>query len=93
MPALKEGRLLVGYAAFNDHCSFFPMSVAVMRRHAAELRKYEKTKGSIYFSATKPFPAALVKRLVKARIAENEAKRPLRSRRRPWSKAMPRQLD
>jgi len=81
MPAFKQGKLLVGYAAFKEHCSFFPMSAEVMRRHAAELRKYETTKGSIHFSAAKPLPAALVKRLVKARISENEAKHVTRSRR------------
>jgi len=81
MPAFKQGKLLVGYAAFKDHCSFFPMSVAVMRRYAAELRKYETTKGSIHFTASKSIPAALVKRMVEARLAENEAGRALRSRR------------
>ncbi len=81
MPAFKQGKLLVGYAAFKEHCSFFPMSAEVMRRHAAELRKYETTKGSIHFSAAKPLPAALVKRLVKARISENEAKHVTRGRR------------
>jgi len=81
MPAFKQGKLLVGYAAFKDHCSFFPMSVAVMRRYAAELKKYVVTKGSIHFSVAKPPPTTLVKKLVKARIAENEARQALRSRR------------
>jgi uncharacterized protein YdhG (YjbR/CyaY superfamily) len=81
MPAFRQGKLLVGYAAFKDHCSFFPMSVAVMRRYAAELKKYVVTKGSIHFSVAKPPPTTLVKKLVKARIAENEARQALRSRR------------
>jgi len=81
MPAFKQGRLLVGYAAFKDHCSLFPMSVAVMHRYAVELKKYVMTKGSIHFSVAKPLPATLVRRIVKARIAENEAKQANRSRR------------
>ena len=81
MPAFKQGRLLVGYAAFKDHCSFFPMSVAVMRRYAAELKKYVVTKGSIHFSVAKPPPTTLVKKLVRTRIVENETRQALRSRR------------
>lgn len=81
MPAFKQGRLLVGYAAFKEHCSFFPMSAPVMRQHAAKLKKYETTRGSIHFTATRPLPAALVKRLVEARIAENESRPSLSGRR------------
>jgi uncharacterized protein YdhG (YjbR/CyaY superfamily) len=81
MPAFKQGRLLVGYAAFKDHCSIFPMSVAVMRRYATELEKYITTKGSIHFSAAKPLPTTLVKKLVRTRIVENETRQALRSRR------------
>jgi uncharacterized protein YdhG (YjbR/CyaY superfamily) len=81
MPAFKQERLLVGYAAFKDHCSLFPMSLAVMHRYAAELKKYVMTKGSIHFSAAKPLPATLVRRIVKARLAENRAKQATRSRR------------
>ncbi len=80
MPAFKLGRLLVGYAAFKDHCSLFPMSVAVMHRYATELKKYVTTKGSIHFSAAKPLPATLVRRIVKARLAENEARQAGRGR-------------
>jgi uncharacterized protein YdhG (YjbR/CyaY superfamily) len=73
MPAFKHRGALVYYAAFKDHCSFFPASVAVMRRHAAELRKYDTSRGTIRFPAGKPLPAGLVTRMVKERIAENEA--------------------
>jgi len=73
IPAYKyHGKLLVGFAAFKDHCSFFVMSTNVMRAHAVKLKSYDVTKSGIHFPVNKPLPAALVKKLVKARIAENE---------------------
>jgi len=74
MPAFKQGKLLVGYAAFKDHSSFFPMSGTIISEHAAMLKRYTTTKGSIHFTAAQPIPAALVRRIVKARIAENESR-------------------
>jgi uncharacterized protein YdhG (YjbR/CyaY superfamily) len=83
MPAFKHKGILVYYAAFKDHCSFFPASVAAMRKHAAQLKKYETTgKGTIRFSPDRPLPARLVTSLVKTRIAENEAKQAARERRK-----------
>ena len=74
MPAFKlRGRLLVSFAAFKNHCSFFPMSGAVIEAHMDELKPYYTSRGTIRFTPGKPLPAALVKKLVKARIAENEA--------------------
>ena len=75
MPAFKlRGRLLVYFAAFKDHCSLFPGS-SVMEAHRDELKEYYTSKGTIRFSPGKPLPAALVKKLIRARVAENEAKR------------------
>ena len=74
VPTFKHHGGLVAYAAFPDHCSFFVMSTEVMRAHAAELERHAVGKGSIRFPADKPLPAALVRKLVKARIAENEAR-------------------
>jgi len=74
MPAFKQGKLLVGYAAFKDHSSFFPMSATLVREHAALLKDYTTTKGSIHFTRAKPLPSALVRKLVRTRIAENEAR-------------------
>ena len=67
--------ILVGFAAFKNHCSFFPMSSTVLEEHRDALTGYETSKGTIRFSADDPLPVALVKKLVKARIAENEARR------------------
>ena len=74
MPAFKWGKLLVGYAAFKDHCSLFPMSATQLREYAAPLRNFTLTKGSIHFTKDKPIPSALVRKIVKSRLAEIEAK-------------------
>jgi len=75
MPAFHHRGNLVYYAAFKDHCSLFPGSKKVLAAHADELAGYETTKGTIHFTVDQPLPAALVKKIVKERIAENEAKR------------------
>ena len=75
IPTFKlDGRALVGFAAFKNHCSFFPMSMAVMRTYHDELNSYDTSKGTIRFPVGKPLRATLVKKIVKARIKENEAR-------------------
>ena len=71
MPTYKHHGMLVGFAAFKDHCSFFPGANPVAT-YKDELKNYKTAKGTIRFPIGKPLPAALVKKLVKARIAENE---------------------
>jgi uncharacterized protein YdhG (YjbR/CyaY superfamily) len=66
-----DGKNLVSYSAAANHCTFYVQSPAVMGAHAADLKAYKQGKGSIQFQADRPLPAALVTRLVKARIAEN----------------------
>ena len=75
VPTFKHKGSLVAFAAFPNHCSFFPMSNSVMEAFQSELRGYHTSKGTIHFPVDKPLPAALVKKLVKARIAENENKK------------------
>ena len=76
MPAFYlEGRPLVYYAGLKNHCSLFPASYAVMREFADELARFDTAKGTVRFPIGKPPPAALVKRIVKARIREHEARR------------------
>jgi len=75
MPAVKaHGRWLVGYAVFKDHCSFFPMSGALVEVFAEDLQGFVTTKGTIHFTPEQPLPAALVKKMVKARLEEVSAR-------------------
>jgi uncharacterized protein YdhG (YjbR/CyaY superfamily) len=75
MPMFKHAGQLVAFAAFAEHVSFFVMSPAVMRAHAKELKGYDTSAGTIRFAPDEPLPASLVRKLVRARIAENEVKR------------------
>jgi len=83
MAAFKVGgKGLVCYAAFNDHYSLFPMSGQVVIDHAAELGPRATGKGTIRFSYDEKLPVTLVKKIVKARLAELDAKRAKTSRSR-----------
>jgi uncharacterized protein YdhG (YjbR/CyaY superfamily) len=75
IPTFKYNGALVWFAAFSKHCSFFPGSLAVIAAFKDELKDCQTSKGTIRFPVDKPLPAALVKKLVKARIAENERKK------------------
>lgn len=74
MPAFRYKGPLVGYAAFKNHCSFFPMQASLIDEMKDELKNYRTSKGTLQFSIDKPLPQALVKKMVKLRIAENEVK-------------------
>jgi uncharacterized protein YdhG (YjbR/CyaY superfamily) len=74
IPAFKHKRVLVWYAAFSKHCSLFP-TASVIDAFKEELRGFEISKGTIQFPTDKPLPTALIKRLVKARVKQNEGKK------------------
>lgn len=71
IPAFKRKRVLVWYAAFAEHCSLFP-TAAVIEQFKDELKDYVTSKGTIQFPLDKPVPAALIKKIVKARLAAAE---------------------
>jgi len=73
IPMFKYKGMLMGFAAFANHCSLFP-GLAPVQLLKKELKGFETSKGTIRFPVDKPPPAALVKKLVKARIVENERK-------------------
>lgn len=78
IPTFHYLRSLVAFAAFKDHCSFFPMNSSLIAAHKADLKSYGLSKGTIRFPVDQPLPAALVKKMVKARIKDNEARSKVR---------------
>ena len=72
IPAFRlNGRSLVFFGAWANHCSFYPGSSTTLKKFRDDLKSFQITKGTIRFSPDNPLPLALVKKLVKARIAEN----------------------
>ena len=76
---LLDGRGLVSYAAFKDHYSFFPMSGHALDAYRDELGERVTGKGTIRFDYGRPLPRALVKKVVRTRVAEASARRPKRT--------------
>jgi uncharacterized protein YdhG (YjbR/CyaY superfamily) len=75
IPAFKHRRVLVWYGAFSDHCSLFP-TASVIAAFKDELKGYTISKGTIQFPIDKTLPVALIRKVVKARVAQNEDKTP-----------------
>jgi uncharacterized protein YdhG (YjbR/CyaY superfamily) len=71
LPAYRQNGMLVGFGARPNHCAFYLMSSTTVEAHKHELKGYDTSKGTIRFQADHPLPATLVRKLVKARIAEN----------------------
>jgi uncharacterized protein YdhG (YjbR/CyaY superfamily) len=72
IPAFRlNGRSLVFFGAWANHCSFYPGSSTTLKNFRDDLKSFQVSKGTIRFSPDNPLPTALVKKLVKARIAEN----------------------
>ena len=75
IPTIKvDGRGVVAFGAWAKHLALYPMSYAVIRANAKELARFEVAKGTIRFTSERPLPTTLVRKIVKARIAENDSK-------------------
>ncbi|MCI4357950.1 MAG: DUF1801 domain-containing protein [Thermoplasmata archaeon] len=75
MPAFRQDGMLVYYGAFRDHLSFFAGSARVLRQFSDATKPFEKGKGTLQFTPDRPLPSDLVRRIVRARVAENLARR------------------
>ncbi|HEV8574012.1 MAG TPA: DUF1801 domain-containing protein [Dehalococcoidia bacterium] len=75
IPAYRQNGMLVAFGATANHCAFYLMSSSMVEAHKDELKGYDTSKGTIRFQADKPLPVALVRKLVKARIAETAGRR------------------
>src|SRR5215468_808530 len=69
IPGFRYKRMLVWYAAFADHCSLFP-TASVIAKFQDELKGYKISKGTIQFPVDKPIPTALVRKMVRIRLAD-----------------------
>jgi uncharacterized protein YdhG (YjbR/CyaY superfamily) len=81
IPTFKHNGSIVAIAAFKNHCSLFPMGYAVIDQFRPQLAQFEISKGTIRFPTNKPLPAALLKKIVKARLtlmAEKQKAKPAR---------------
>jgi len=74
IPVFKYKGTLVYFAAFSDHCSLFP-GASVIRAFESELKDYQTSKGTIRFAVDKPLSSRLLKKLVRARVAQVELKK------------------
>jgi len=75
MPGYKQNGMLVYFGGFKDHCSFFPASYAVIKQFADDLKNYKTSKGTVQFPLDKGIPSTVIKKMVLARIKENELRK------------------
>jgi len=72
IPAFRlNKRSLVFFGAWANHCSFYPGSSTTLKEFRGDLKGFQITEGTIRFACDNPLPTTLVKKLVKARMAEN----------------------
>jgi len=63
-----NGKVICGFDAFKNHCSFFPHSSLVIPELEKELANYKTSKGALQFPINKPLPKALVRKLIATRL-------------------------
>jgi uncharacterized protein YdhG (YjbR/CyaY superfamily) len=74
IPAFKRKQVLVWFAAFSNHCSLFP-TAAIIDAFKNDLKAFSTSEGTIHFPTDKPLPTSLIKKIVKARVALDQAKK------------------
>ena len=84
IPCYKLNGMLVGFAAFPNHCSFIIMNPKLLGSFKNELKKYDFSGATIRFPHNKPLPAVIVKKLVKIRMKENEERLIAKRIKRPF---------
>lgn len=73
MPAFRyQGRIIAGFQATSKGCSYYPFSGTTLKTLAGDIEAYSKTKSALHFGLDKPLPASLVRKLLKARMAEGK---------------------
>ena len=73
IPAFRlNGVVVAGFSATGKGCSYFPFSGSTLKSLASELQRYDQTKSSLHFSSDHPLPTALLRKLIKTRIAESK---------------------
>jgi uncharacterized protein YdhG (YjbR/CyaY superfamily) len=82
MPGYKYHGMLVYFAAFKNHCSFFP-GTSMLEKFRKEVAKFKTSKGTLQFTVDKPLPLTLVKKIVKERMKQNEANAKAKQLRKP----------
>lgn len=82
MPGYKQNGVLVYFGGFKNHCSFFPASYAVIKQFAEELKDYKTSKGTIQLPLDKAIPSTIIKKMVQARIKENELRKKEKAQRK-----------
>jgi len=73
MPAFKYHGMLVYFAAFKNHIGFYPTASGILA-FQEDLSPYKNAKGSVQFPLDRPLPLALIKKIVKFRVKENESR-------------------
>jgi uncharacterized protein YdhG (YjbR/CyaY superfamily) len=82
IPAYKQNGMIAYFAGFKNHCSYFPGSYAVIKQFEKELKSYKVSKGTIQFPIDKPLSSSLIKKMVQAKIKENELKQQAKSKKK-----------
>ena len=88
IPTYKQNGMLVSFGAWKNHCALYGINLEAFKD---ELAAFDTSKGTIRFSPNKPLPAALVKAIIKRRIADNEATVAARKERARIRKSQPRE--